>query len=90
MSSRTDTDRRAYLATRLRRYVDMMMDDDGADTSAAADANRAATMRMAGYYASLLVAFPPTASPPPSGQPSRKLPSEPRPRPRGKTTPPQK
>lgn len=92
MSSRTDTDRRAYLATRLRKYVDLMMDDDGSDTSAGADANRAAVMRMAGFYAALVGAFPPPApgQPSPPGQPSRKLPPERTPRPPRKTTPPKK
>lgn len=76
-SSRTDADRRAYCLKNLRRYLDLMMDDDGSNSSAAMDAQRAAWARQASFWAGILAALP-------SGKPS----AGPSPRPR--TTPPQK
>jgi hypothetical protein len=84
-SSRTDADRRAYCLKNLRRYLDLMMDDTGANASAAMDAQRAAWARQASFWAGILAALPSgKASAPPPGKPSRPLP------PRSQSTPPQK
>lgn len=77
-SSRTDADRRAYCLKNLRRYLDLMMDDDGANQSAAADAQRSVWARQASFWSGILAALPA------SGKPS------PGPGPRPRTTPPQK
>lgn len=85
-SSRTDADRRAYCLKNLRLSVDAMMDDDGSDRSAGADATRATWARQASFWAGILAALPAAAktSPPPPGKPSRPVP------PRPQNSPPKK
>jgi hypothetical protein len=73
-SSRTDADRRAYCLKNLRRYVDLMMDDDGANASAAMDAQRATWARQASFWAGILAALPPAKPGAPPGRSSKPLP----------------
>lgn len=62
-SSHTDADRRAFCLKNLRLYLDLIMDDNGANSSASADAQRAGWARQASFWAGLLAALPPTKGP---------------------------